>query len=172
MFEDNWRVYRNRKVWWQLAREDVDVARCTVARLMKDIAIQGIIRGTPHRTTIPDKKAPCPSDKVNHELRVPAPNMFRISDFTHVATPRGASMSPSSSMPQCHKDIASGRKSCACLRGWLLVKRPASGPVEFFTANADPRTSLFGYSSIPVMELFDPTLLCQFLEMEINQRSE
>lgn len=50
------------------------------------MGIQGIIRGKPHRTTIPDKKAPCPVDKVNRQFRVPAPNMLWVSDFTYVAT--------------------------------------------------------------------------------------
>jgi transposase InsO family protein len=56
---------------------------------MKDIGIQGIIRGKPHRTTIPDKKQPCPLDKVNRQFRVPAPNMLWVSDFTYVATWKG-----------------------------------------------------------------------------------
>ncbi|WP_134681151.1 hypothetical protein [Paracoccus ravus] len=47
-----------------------DVARSTVAKRMKDMGIQGIIRGKSHRTTIPDKKPPCPLDKVNREIRV------------------------------------------------------------------------------------------------------
>lgn len=89
MFEENWRVYGIRKVWRQLVREGFDVARCTVARLMKDMDIQGIIRVKPHRTTIPDKKAPCPLDKVNREFRVPAPNMLWVSDFTYVASWKG-----------------------------------------------------------------------------------
>ncbi|MBF53932.1 MAG: IS3 family transposase [Confluentimicrobium sp.] len=89
VFEENWRVYGVRKVWRQLVREGFDVARCTVARLMKDMGIQGIIRGKPHRTTIPDKKAPCPLDKVNREFRVPAPNMLWVSDFTYVPTWKG-----------------------------------------------------------------------------------
>ncbi len=89
VFEDNWSVYGVRKIWHQLRREGFDVARCTVARLMKDMAIQGIIRGKPHKTTIPDKKQPCPLDKVNHQFRVPAPNMLWVSDFTHVATWKG-----------------------------------------------------------------------------------
>lgn len=54
VFEENWRVYGVRKVWRQLLRERFDVARCTV----------------------PDKKAPCPLDKVNRQFRVPAPNML------------------------------------------------------------------------------------------------
>ena len=89
VFEENWRVYGVRKVWRQLGREGFDVARCTVARLMKSMGIQGVIRGKPHRTTIPDKKAPCPLDKVNRQFRVPAPNMLWVSDFTYVATWRG-----------------------------------------------------------------------------------
>nr|CAD6629047.1 IS3 family transposase [arsenite-oxidising bacterium NT-25] len=50
------------------------------------MADKGSLRGKPHRTTIPDKKAPCPLDKVNREFRVPAPNMLWVSDFTYVAT--------------------------------------------------------------------------------------
>ncbi|EEX12525.1 integrase, catalytic region [Citreicella sp. SE45] len=61
VFEENWRVYGVRKVWRQLDREGFAVARCTVARLMKGMGIQGIIRGKPHKTTIPDKKAPVPA---------------------------------------------------------------------------------------------------------------
>jgi putative transposase len=89
VYEENWSVYGVRKVWCQLRREGFDVARCTVARLMKDMDIRGIIRGKPHRTTIPDKKQPCPLDKVNRQFRVPAPNMLWVSDFTYVATWKG-----------------------------------------------------------------------------------
>jgi putative transposase len=89
VFDENWRVYGVRKVWHQLRREGFNVARCTVARLMKGMGLQGIIRGKPHRTTIPDKKAPCPLDKVNRQFRVPAPNMLWVSDFTYVATWKG-----------------------------------------------------------------------------------
>lgn len=89
VFEENWRVYGVRKIWRQLRREGFDVARCTVARLMKVMGIQGIIRGKPHRTTIPDKKLPCPQDKVSRQFRVPAPNRLWVSDFTYVATWKG-----------------------------------------------------------------------------------
>ena len=89
VFDANWQVYGVRKVWRQLRREGVDVARCTVARLMKSMGIQGIIRGKPQKTTIPDKKLPCPLDKVNRQFRVPAPNMLWVSDFTYVATWKG-----------------------------------------------------------------------------------
>ena len=89
VFEENWQVYGVRKVWRQLGREGIAVARCTVARLMKDMGLQGIIRGKPHRTTTPDKKAPCPLDKVNRQFRVSAPNRLCVSDFTYVATWKG-----------------------------------------------------------------------------------
>lgn len=86
VFEENYRVYGVRKVWRQLRREGFDIARCSLGRLMKGQGIQGIIRGKPHRTTIPDRSAPRPPDKVNRQFRVPAPNMLWVSDFTYVAT--------------------------------------------------------------------------------------
>ncbi|HCE71322.1 IS3 family transposase [Ruegeria pomeroyi] len=76
VWEESYKAYGVRKVWRQLVREGIDVARCTVARLMRDMDIQGIIRGKPHRATISDKRAPCLLDKVNREFRVPAPNML------------------------------------------------------------------------------------------------
>jgi transposase InsO family protein len=82
VFDDNFRVYGVRKVWRQMRREGFDVARCTVARLMKSMGIEGIIRGKPVRTTIPDKATPCALDRVNRQFRVPAPNMLWVSDFT------------------------------------------------------------------------------------------
>ncbi|PXW71900.1 helix-turn-helix protein [Loktanella sp. PT4BL] len=85
VLKENWRVYGVRKIWHQLRREDFDAARCTVARLMKSMGIQDVIRGKPHRTTIADKKAPCPLNKVNRQFFVPAPNMLSVSDFTYVA---------------------------------------------------------------------------------------
>ncbi|WP_375342743.1 IS3 family transposase [Salipiger aestuarii] len=59
VFAENWRGHGARKVWRQLRREGFDVARRTVARLMKDMGIQGLVRGKPHRATVPDKKVPC-----------------------------------------------------------------------------------------------------------------
>jgi transposase InsO family protein len=86
VFDGNFRVYGVRKVWRQMRREGFDVARCTVARLMKEMGIEGVIRGKRMKTTIPDKAAPCPLDRVNRQFRVPAPNMLWVSDFTYVAT--------------------------------------------------------------------------------------
>ena len=86
VFEENFRVYGVRKVWRQLKREGHDLARCTVARLMRSMGLQGVIRGKPVRTTISDKAAPCPLDHVNREFKAPRPNALWVSDFTYVAT--------------------------------------------------------------------------------------
>jgi len=86
VFEENFGVYGVRKVWRQLKREGFDVARCTVARLMRQMGLEGAIRGKPVRTTRSDKAAPCPLDHVNRQFQAPAPNMLWVSDFTYVAT--------------------------------------------------------------------------------------
>jgi transposase InsO family protein len=86
VFVENFEVYGVRKVWRQLGREGVPVARCTVERLMADLGLQGVIRGKPIRTTVQDKAAPCPLDHVNRQFHAPAPNMLWLSDFTYVST--------------------------------------------------------------------------------------
>jgi putative transposase len=86
VYEENFHVYGVRKVWRQLGREGVGVARCTVARLMRQMGLQGIVRGKSTRTTISDKAVPCPLDRVNRDFKAPAPNRLWVSDFTYVAT--------------------------------------------------------------------------------------
>jgi putative transposase len=86
VFAENFAVYGVRKVWRQLERENVDVARCTVARLMQSMGLQGVIRGKSVRTTISDKAAPCPQDHVHRQFRAPRPNALWVSDFTYVST--------------------------------------------------------------------------------------
>lgn len=86
VFEANFHVYGVRKVWRQLQREGFDIARCTVARLMNSMGLEGIIRGKSVRTTVADKAAPCPLDHVNRQFHAAAPNMLWVSDFTYVAT--------------------------------------------------------------------------------------
>jgi len=86
VFNENFKVYGVRKVWRQLVREGKDVARCTVGRLMKREGLQGVIRGRRARTTISDKAAPCPLDRVNRQFRALCPNLLWVSDFTYVAT--------------------------------------------------------------------------------------
>jgi putative transposase len=86
VFAENFEVYGARKVWRQLVREGVTIARCTVERLMDDMGLQGVIRGKPMRTTIQDKAAPCPLDHVKRVFHAPAPNRLWLSDFTYVST--------------------------------------------------------------------------------------
>ncbi len=89
VFNENFQVYGVRQVWRQLQREGYDIARCTVARLMRSTSLQGIIRGKPVRTTFSDKAAPSPLDRVNRQFKAPAPNRLWVSDFTYVATWQG-----------------------------------------------------------------------------------
>jgi putative transposase len=86
VFTGNFEVYGARKVWRQLNRESIPVARCTVERLMSDLGLQGVIRGKPIRTTVQDKAVPCPLDHVNRVFHAPAPNRLWLSDFTYVST--------------------------------------------------------------------------------------
>ena len=65
VFEENFRVYGVRKVWRQLRREGISVARCTVARLIRNMGLRGAIRGKPLRTTISDKATPCPLARIS-----------------------------------------------------------------------------------------------------------
>ena len=87
--EANFGVYGARKVWRQLAREGIVVARCTVERLMRQMGLRGAVRGKETRTTIADEATPCPADKVNRQFRAPHPNVLWVSDFTYVATWQG-----------------------------------------------------------------------------------
>jgi hypothetical protein len=73
VFDQNFRVYGVRKVWRQLKREGFDVARCTVSRLMRDMGLQGVVRGKSVRTTVSDRAAPCPLDHVNRQFKAPRP---------------------------------------------------------------------------------------------------
>ena len=86
VFEANFSAYGVRKVWHQLRREGIEVARCTVARLMRTMGLQGVVRGRTVRTTVPDPAAACPLDRVNRQFKAPHPNALWVSDFTHVAT--------------------------------------------------------------------------------------
>ena len=86
VFTENFEVYGARKVWRQLNREGIPVARCTVERLMSELGLQGVIRGKRIRTTVQDKAAPCPLDHVNRVFHAPAPNKLWLSDFTYVST--------------------------------------------------------------------------------------
>jgi transposase InsO family protein len=82
-------VYGVRKVWKQMKREGIDVARCTVARLMSDLGLRGVVNGKTIRTTIPDISAPRPPDLVDRDFTATRPNELWLADFTYVATWRG-----------------------------------------------------------------------------------
>ena len=89
VFEANFEVYGVRKIWRQLRREGVKVARCTVERLMRSLGIQGAVRGKAVKTTVGDRATPCPADRVNRQFQVPRPNVLWVSDFTYVSTWQG-----------------------------------------------------------------------------------
>jgi transposase InsO family protein len=86
VWRENFEVYGVRKVWRQLNREGVAVARGTVARLMTEMGMAGAVRGKPVKTTVSNTAAPCPEDRVNREFHAPRPNALWLSDFTYVAT--------------------------------------------------------------------------------------
>ena len=89
-WEDNFRVYGARKVWRQLGREGVRVARCTVERLMRQLGLQGATRGRRFKvTTIADPAASRPADLVGRDFAVTQPNRLWVADLTYVATWRG-----------------------------------------------------------------------------------
>jgi putative transposase len=85
----NMQVYGADKVWKQMNREGIAVARCTVERLMKRLGLQGVRRGKVVRTTVPDRSVPCPLDRVNRQFKADRPNQLWVSDFTYVSTWQG-----------------------------------------------------------------------------------
>lgn len=89
VYEENMRVYGAKKVWKQLRREDIQAARCTVERLMRDLGLHGAVRGKAVRTTIPGDAAERPLDLVERQFTASRPNQLWVADFTYVATWRG-----------------------------------------------------------------------------------
>lgn len=85
----NFQVYGAEKVWRQLKREGIEVARCTVERLMKRLGLEGVRRGKVIKTTVPNKAIPCPLDRVNRQFRAERPNQLWVADFTYVSTWQG-----------------------------------------------------------------------------------
>ena len=79
-------VYGARKVWRQLHREGIAVARCTVERLMGELGLEGVRRGKPRRTTTPDAAAARPPDLVARDFSATRPNQLWVADLTYVAT--------------------------------------------------------------------------------------
>jgi putative transposase len=89
VWQVNMQVYGADKVWRQLKREGITVARCTVERLMRQQGLAGVRRGKIKRTTYTDVAAPCPQDHVNRQFVAQRPNQLWVSDFTYVSTWQG-----------------------------------------------------------------------------------
>jgi putative transposase len=86
VYDDNFGVYGARKVWRQLHREGIPVARCTVERLMGELGLVGVRRGKTRRTTTPDVAAARPADLVERDFSASRPNRLWVADLTYVAT--------------------------------------------------------------------------------------
>jgi transposase InsO family protein len=86
VWQANFQVYGADKVWRQLQREGIQVARCTVERLMRLQGLRGVRRGTVLRTTFGNTATPCPLDRVNRQFKADRPNQLWVSDFTYVST--------------------------------------------------------------------------------------
>jgi len=89
IWRENYQVYGVRKVWRQLHREDVTVARCTVERLMRQMGLRGVVRGRSAKTTIPADLAAFPTDLVDRDFTATRPNQLWVADLTYVATWNG-----------------------------------------------------------------------------------
>ena len=89
VWEDNYQVYGVRKVWRQLRRDGVRVARCTVQRLMRAEGLRGAVRGRTTWTTRQDDGLDRPADRVNRDFTARCPNQLWVADLTYVATWRG-----------------------------------------------------------------------------------
>ena len=89
VWEENFGVYGVRKVWRALNREGLAVARCTVARLMGELGLRGVVRGRRSKTTMGANEFPRPADRVNRVFEASRPNALWVADLTYVATWRG-----------------------------------------------------------------------------------
>ena len=81
VWDDNFQAYGARKVWRQLRREGIDVARCSIERLMRDMGLRGVVRGRFKRTTIPADKELRPLDLVQRRFVADRPNQLWVADF-------------------------------------------------------------------------------------------
>ncbi len=91
VWEENFGVYGADKVWRQLKREGLEVARCTVERLMRDMGLQGAVRGKRIKTTVSNPANPSPEDHVNRQFQPSRPNALWVGCSIH---PGGTIFSP------------------------------------------------------------------------------
>ena len=86
-FDDSGKRYGARKIWHELRRNNHDIARCTVERLMKAMGIKGVVRGQKPITTNPDTSRPCPDDKVRAcRVKLNSPDRLNALCFTNAAS--------------------------------------------------------------------------------------
>lgn len=86
VWRENFEVYGARKVWRQLEREEVEVARCTIERLMRQMGLHGVVRGRKTVTTVPDRSSARPPDLVDRRFQASRPNELWVADSTYIAT--------------------------------------------------------------------------------------
>jgi putative transposase len=86
VYDANFQCYGARKIWRQLHREGIAVARCTVERLMRQLGIAGVVRGRPRRTTVADPANTVPDDLLQRDFTAPAPNTRWVADLIEIAT--------------------------------------------------------------------------------------
>ena len=87
--QEHFDIYGVCKVWRQMKLEGIEVARCTVRRLMREMGLRGVVRGKEFTTTIPDDSAARPADLVKRNFTATRPNQLWVSDLTYVATWKG-----------------------------------------------------------------------------------
>lgn len=85
VWEANFRVYGARKVWRQLKRDGITVARCTMARLMNEMGLRGVVRGRRVKTTMATEATEGPLDLVKRDFTAERPNQLWVADLTYVA---------------------------------------------------------------------------------------
>lgn len=122
--EASFGLYGTRKAWHQMRREGIEVAKCTVERLMRGMGLTGIRRGKTTITTVSNPKTPCPLDKVNREFQVSRPNALWVVDFTYVHTWAGfVYVAPSAKLRTCFVIDAFARR----IVGWKVGNSATAG---------------------------------------------
>jgi transposase-like protein len=130
VFAANFGVYGVRKVWRQMQRKGIDVARCTVARLMRQMGLQGAVHGKSIRTTVSDAAAPRPRDRVNRQFKAPRPNALWVSDFTYVGPGRDRTAEASSAGCRGSARAASAATPRAWRQCWSGYRPRRRSPSE------------------------------------------
>ncbi len=134
VYDENHQVYGVRKVWRQLLREGIRVARCTVARLMAVMGLAGVLRGKKVRTTV-SRKTVAAGDRVNRQCVAERPDQLWVADFTYVSTWQGFVYQPR----HCFLDVGF-RFGAVKLRQWLaLFNNIANLDVEMIQNSAFQR---------------------------------